>query len=104
MADRQKEMSTLQKQTMVSLREDGFSQYKIAEILEVSQSCISRFLRKFNQSGSIENLPRSGRPRKTNEQGDRKILRCVKQTDDKLWLKFLMTQTMFCRLLCSAEL
>jgi transposase len=62
MADRRKEMSTPQKQMVVSLREDGFSQYKIAEILGVSQSCISRFLCKFNQSGSIENLPRSGRP------------------------------------------
>ena len=78
MADRRKEMSTPQKQMVVSLREDGFSQYKIAEIMGVSQSCISRFLRKFNQSGSIENLPRSGRPRKTDERGDRKILRCVK--------------------------
>jgi predicted transcriptional regulator len=47
---------------VVSLREDGFSQYKIADILGVSQSCISRFFRKFNQNGSIENLPRSGRP------------------------------------------
>ena len=38
----------------------------------------SKSIHKFNQSGSIENLPRSGRPRKTDERGDRKILRCVK--------------------------
>jgi transposase len=72
MAERRKEMSTPQKQMVISLREDGISQYKIAEILGVSQSCISRFLRKFNRSRCIENLSRSGRPRKTDEQ---KILR-----------------------------
>lgn len=67
-------------ETVISLRRDGFSQYKIADIIGVSQSCISKFLRKFNRSGNIENLPRSGRPRKTDERGGggRKILRCVK--------------------------
>lgn len=78
MAEKRKEMSTPQKQLVISLRRDGFSQYKIADIIGVSQSCISKFLRKFNRRRNIENLPRSGRPRKTDEKGDRKNLRCVK--------------------------
>lgn len=77
MAEKRKEISTPQKQLVISLRQDKFRQYKIAGIIGVSQSCISKFLRKFNRSGNIENLPRSGRPQKTDERGERKILRCL---------------------------
>lgn len=45
MAEKLKEMSTAQKQLMIAIRQDGFSQNKIADITGVSQSCNSKFLR-----------------------------------------------------------
>jgi hypothetical protein len=36
------------------------------------------FLKRFNQRESCENERQSGRPRKTDDRSDRKILRCVK--------------------------
>ena len=39
---------------------------------------MSNFLKRFNQRESCENERQSGRPRKTDDRGDRKILRCVK--------------------------
>lgn len=42
------------------------------------QSGISKFHKRYKVRGSSENKHRNGRPRKTDVQGDRKILRCVK--------------------------
>ena len=56
---------------------DGVNQRRIAEILGVSQSGVSKFVKRFNQRKSCENERRSGRPRKADVRGDRKILRCV---------------------------
>ena len=39
---------------------------------------MSNFFKRFNQRESCENERQSGRPRKTDDRGDRKILRCVK--------------------------
>jgi len=36
------------------------------------------YLKKFHTSGSVNNLPRSGRPRKSNERSDRKLSRLSK--------------------------
>jgi hypothetical protein len=37
-----------------------------------------KFLKRFNQRESCENERRSGRPRKSDDLGDRNILRCLK--------------------------
>jgi len=78
MVGKRKQMSTPQKEVAISLFEDGVNQRRIAEILGVSQSGLSKCLKRFNQRESCENERRSGRPRKTDDRGDRKILRCVK--------------------------
>jgi hypothetical protein len=49
-------------------------------------SGVSNFLKRFNQRESCENERQSGRPRKTDDRGDRKMLRCVK-TDRRQSLK-----------------
>jgi transposase len=78
MAGKRKQMSTPQKEVAISLFEDGVNQRRIAEILGVSQSGVSTFLKRFNQRESCENERRSGRPRKTDDRGDRNSLLCVK--------------------------
>ena len=78
MAGKRKQMSKPQKEASISLFDDGVKQRRIAEILGVSPSGVSKFLKRFNQRESCENERRSGRPRKTDDRGGRKILRCVK--------------------------
>lgn len=78
MAGKRKEMTPSQKDTVVAFYQDGFSQRKIAEILGISQSGVSKFLKRLNQRGGTENLHRSGWKRKTDIRGDRKLLRSVK--------------------------
>jgi DNA-binding MarR family transcriptional regulator len=63
---------------IISLFEDGVNQRWIAEILGVSQSGVSKFLKRFNQRESCENERQNGWPRKTDDRGDGKILLCVK--------------------------
>jgi transposase len=41
---------------------EGKNQQQIANLVGCNQSAISRLLIKYNQTGSIKNLPRSGRP------------------------------------------
>jgi len=44
-------------------------------VLNVSKSCISKFLKKWNCRKSVENLQRSGSPKKTDDRRDRRITR-----------------------------
>ena len=81
MVRKRKQMSTRQKQVVISLFEACVNQRRIAEIFGVSQSGLSTFLQRFNQRENCENEKRSGRPRKTDDRGDRKSLRCVKKFD-----------------------
>jgi len=60
------------------LIQNNFSQKSVADVLNVSQSCISKFLRRWNCHKSVENLKRSGRPKKTDDRCDRRIIRHVK--------------------------
>ena len=73
MVGKRKQMTTPLKEVVISLFEDGVNQRRITEISGVSQSGVSE-----NQGETCENERRSGRPRKTDDRGDRKILRCVK--------------------------
>jgi hypothetical protein len=40
---------------------------------------VSKFLKIFDQRKNIENTPRTGRPRSTSKQGERTLIRLVKQ-------------------------
>ena len=55
MAGKRKQMSTPQKEVAISLFEDGVNQRQIAEILGVSQSGVSKCLKRFNHRESCEN-------------------------------------------------
>jgi transposase len=66
-----KQMTTEEKQILVALSQQGYSSYKIAEMTGENRRTISKFLRRQRVRGSEENLPRSGRGRKTGVWGDR---------------------------------
>lgn len=78
MVPKRKEMTPEQKKILNSMLEDGMSQRKVAEILGVSQSTVSKFHKRFVQQDSIENKPRCGRRKLCDARGDRVLLRTVK--------------------------
>jgi len=51
-----------------------FSQKYIADLLKVSQSCLSQLLKQMNCHSNLENLSRSGSPRKTDNRSDKWLM------------------------------
>jgi transposase len=70
-------MTPEEKQIIVALSQQGYSSYKIAEMTRKNRT-ISKFLRRRRVRGSKENLPRSGRGRKTGVLGDRIMYRMLR--------------------------
>jgi len=68
------ELTDIQKAQIVAL-EPHFSHADIGVQLGIQRPTITKFLQRFKNRKSIENLPRPGRPRKTSETGDRRIVR-----------------------------
>ena len=58
------EMSVETKNVIIGMFRAGTKPGKIANELSISPSTVYKFLRRFKQSGSIENIRRSGRPPK----------------------------------------
>ena len=78
MAPHGKQMTPEEKQIIVALSQQGYSSYKIAEMTGKNRRTISKFLRRRRVQGSEENLPRSGRGRKTGVRGDRIMYRMLR--------------------------
>jgi transposase len=70
MAPHGKQMTPKEKKIIVALWQQGYSSYKIVEMTGKNRRTISKFLRRRRVRGSEENLPRSGRGRKTGVRGD----------------------------------
>ena len=73
-----KELTVEQKNVVISLHAEKFSQRKIASILGVSQSRVCKVLKRVKSQNNVENVPRSGRQSKTGIRGDRRIVRRTK--------------------------
>ena len=52
---------------------------EIEKIIGFSRPAVSKYLKRFDQRENIGNKPRTGRPRSTNKQGERVLIRIVKQ-------------------------
>ena len=63
------------RQDVIERLKNGISQAEVARQLHISRCGVQSILKKFHTSGSVNNLPRSGRPRKSNERSDRKLSR-----------------------------
>lgn len=50
------------RELVLKWKKEGKTQQHIADLVGCNQSAISRLIVKYNQTGSIKNLPRSGRP------------------------------------------
>ncbi|KAK3515883.1 hypothetical protein QTP70_034733 [Hemibagrus guttatus] len=74
-----KELSLPVKQSIVKLKNENKSIREIAKTLGVAKSTIWSILKKAEHTGDLMNNHRSGRPRKTTEGEDRRILSLVKK-------------------------
>ena len=54
-------------------------QADIARVLNVSQSVVSRLLKKHRETGSVKDRKRSGRPKATTPRQDRLLFRMSRQ-------------------------
>ena len=65
------------KQKIVNLSQDGHSACEIAKILSMNRRTVAKIIKRYRERGSIENLPQSGRKKKTNIRTDRLLFRMV---------------------------
>ena len=68
------------RQIIVDRHKEGDSGRQIAKYLQIPRTTVQDVIRKFKERGHIETLEKPGRPRKTTEADDRKIVREVKKT------------------------
>ncbi len=75
MAFRGKELSEDLKKIIVALHKDGVGYKKIAKTLKLSCSTVAETIQRFNRTGSTQNRPRHGRPKKLSARAQRHIQR-----------------------------
>ncbi len=64
MAPHSKERSEDLKKRVVALHEDGIGYKKISKTLKLSCSTVAKTIQQFNRTGSTQNRPCHGRPKK----------------------------------------
>uniref|UniRef100_A0A4W5JT17 Tc1-like transposase DDE domain-containing protein n=4 Tax=Hucho hucho TaxID=62062 RepID=A0A4W5JT17_9TELE len=75
MAPHGKELSEDLKKRIVALHKDGLGYKKIAKTLKLSCSTVAKTIQRFNWTGSTQNRPRHGRPKKLSARAQRHIQR-----------------------------
>ncbi len=74
MAPHGKELSESEKRIVV-LHKDGVGYKKIAKTLKLSCSTVAKTIQRFNRTGSTQNRPRHGWPKKLSARAQRHIQR-----------------------------
>ncbi len=64
-----KELSEDLKKIIVALHKDGVAYKKIAKTLKLSCSKVAKTIQRINRTGSTQNRPRHGRPKKLSPFG-----------------------------------
>lgn len=76
-----------ERELIVQWYEDGKCQQEIAGLLGCNQSSVSRFIAKYNHTGLLRNLPRSGRPTKLTKKNQirlkEKILSEIREANNE---------------------
>ncbi|CAK9829697.1 Transposable element Tc1 transposase [Anthophora retusa] len=72
-----RELTPAERSQIFNRRLKGETLRKIASDFNVSAECVRKVVNRLETNGTAENLPRSGRPRKTTVRQDRMILREV---------------------------
>ncbi|CAI9558684.1 unnamed protein product, partial [Staurois parvus] len=75
MAPHGKELSGDLKKRIVALHKDGLGYKNIAKTLKLSCSMVAKTIQRFNRTGSTQNRPRHGRPKKLSARARHHIQR-----------------------------
>ena len=75
-----KELTPGEKDVIVKLENESFSHRQIASMLGIPRTTMDSVLNKFHQTGSTENLKRSGRRGILGDRGKTALLRSVKKS------------------------
>ncbi len=76
MAPHGKELSEgLKKKRIVALHKDGVGNNKIAKTLKLSCNLVAKAIQRFNRTGSTQNRPHHGRPKKLSARAQHHIQR-----------------------------
>ncbi len=75
MAPHGKELAEDLKKIIVTLHKDGIGYKKIAKTLKLSCSTVAKTIQRFNKTGSTQNRPRHGRPKKLSARAQCNIQR-----------------------------
>ncbi len=75
MAPHGKKLSEDLKKIIVALHKDGVDYKKIAKTLKLSCCTVAKTIQRFNRTGSTQNRPRRGRPKKLSAHAPRHIQR-----------------------------
>ncbi len=71
MAPHGKELSEDLKKSIVALHKDGVGYKKIVMTLKLSCSTVAKTIQRFNRTGSTQNRPRHGQPKKLSARAQR---------------------------------
>jgi len=74
-----KQISVQIRNLIVKDRQKGFSNRKIDRKYEVSEAAVRKIWKKFEKIGTVMDMTRRGRKRKTNPVEDRRIIRETKK-------------------------
>ncbi len=74
-------ISNMDRMRAIILHEQGHSMRKIAEELKRSVSCVHRLVSRFEETKSIQDRHRSGRPPVSTPHDDRVLARIQKKTE-----------------------
>ena len=66
--------ATATRERVVALRQEGYKQTDIAEVLGISQSAVSKILKRQREAGNVRPRKSPGRPRLTTRRDDRQLL------------------------------
>ena len=62
------------RERVVALRQEGYKQSDIADVLGISQSTVCKILKRQREAGNVRPLKPPGRPRLTTRRDDRQLL------------------------------
>ena len=67
-------LSNVDRARALGMVQDGQPQYEVATLFGVSRGTISKLMTRYRETHDVKDRPRSGRPRSTTAQTDRRIV------------------------------
>lgn len=72
-------ISAFDKGRIIALHDAGHSNHQISETLRIPRASVVRIVHRYEEFGTVETRPRSGRPRASNEREDRYLVQFARR-------------------------